>query len=232
MFMRLRACLATLLILAAIPVFSACGGGGSPELDGSGLTPAVQQEVPTLPQSQLPVFPNEQFERDHPASVSATENVQTGSQAIMRQDPGADINGTDLEFDGNAGPTSLWGIWRWTNFQGGLPIRVLLDFDIDAGGEFYVLFSEYGTGRWKLIGPLPEDFANDSRTTCPVGNFVSPGDSTYVAVLTTAGTSMNIHTVTLLADDDLTPPAAPQNLVASDEQPGSVMLDWDDLVDA
>ncbi|MCB1186464.1 fibronectin type III domain-containing protein [bacterium] len=232
MLMRLRACLAALFILLVTSMLAACGGGGgSAELDGTNLPPAVQQEVPSLPQSQLPVFPDELVEREHPAGVSATENVQTGSQAWMMQSPGSSFNGTALELDGNAGPTSLWGMWRWTNFQGGLPIRVLLDFDIDAGGEFYVLLSDYGTGRWKLIGPLPETFANDSRTSYPVGDFVSPGDSTYVGVLTTAGTSMTINTVTLLADDDLTPPNAPENLVASDEQPGSVMLDWDDLTD-
>ncbi|MEZ5339443.1 MAG: fibronectin type III domain-containing protein [bacterium] len=229
MLKRLQACLTILLIFICL---SACGGGSdNHSLDGQNLQPIGNPAAPSLPDSLMPQFPDEQFEREHPAGVSATENTQLGSQAIQMQATGAQINGTALDLLGDSGPTALWGMWRWTNFQGGLPIRVLLDFDIEAGGEFYVLRTNYGTGRWDIVGPLPETFANDSRTSYPVGDFVSPGGSSYVAVLVTAGTDMTINTISLLADDDLTPPAAPENLVATTNDPGSVALDWDDVSD-
>lgn len=230
---RFRACSIALLISMCTCYISACGGGDSTGLTESSnqqtIVPLIQQ--PGLPDALLPAFPDELYEREHPAQVSVLDNVQLGSQVHVPADPGALINGTTLELDGDAGPTAVWGIWRWSNFQNNFPVKLLIDFDIESGGEFYVLRTNYGTGRWEVVGPLPETFSNDGRTTYPGGNYISPGRNTYVAILTTAGTSMTINELNLLSDDDLTPPSIPQNLVATDVQPGSIALDWDDVSD-
>jgi hypothetical protein len=214
-------------------LLTACGGGEHGGLvNTSGqhdIIPVIDQ--PALPDALLPAFPDEQFEREHPAQVSVLDNIQLGSQVFIPAEVGASINGTALELDGNAGSTAMWGMWRWSNFQNNFPVKLLIDFEIDSGGQFYVLRTNYGTGRWEVVGPLPDTFANDGRTTYPGGNYISPGNNTYVAILTTAGTSMTINEVNLLSDDDLTPPSIPQNLVATDVQPGSITLDWDDVAD-
>ena len=227
-----RARLISLMVCACSALLASCGGNTGTALPDSGSlvsTPALQ--APTLPESLFPVFPDAQFEREHPAQVSVMDNKQTGSQVLMTVDPGATVNGSALDLNGDAGPVALWGIWRWSNFQSNYPIKLLIDFSIESGGEFYVLRTNYGTGRWEVVGPLPETFSNDGRTTYPVGDYVSTNNNSYVAILTTAGTDMSINELNLLSDDDLTPPSVPQNLISTDVQPGSISLDWDDVSD-
>ena len=214
----------TLLCLLLV----ACGGTpGQPGVGAEQKT--APAPPPALADALLPQFPDADFEREHPAAVSVFNNLKLGSEALIHSEAGASVNGTSLDLDGDAGPAAVWGIWRWSGFTKYYPIKLLIDFDMAPGGSFYMLRTNYDKGRWEVVGPLPDSFANDGRSNYPVGNYLSPAGNTYVAILATPGNQLTLNSLTLLSDDDLMPPPVPQNLVATDIQPGSVALDWDDV---
>ncbi|MEZ5339444.1 MAG: fibronectin type III domain-containing protein [bacterium] len=218
-------------LLVVLLLSFACSCGASGTLPGS-----PEQAVPMpgeghelLPAGQLPPFPDGFVEREFPATTSDFLNTQTGRQAIAHADPGIVFDGEAMEMVGDSGAPLLYGMWRWGQFSNFYPIKALLDFEIAEGSEFYVLRANYVTGRWNVVGPLGPDFGNDGRLNYPETGYISPEGYCYVAVLVAPDTDMTVHSVTVLSNDDLTPPVIPQNLVADEITPGAVALNWDDV---
>ena len=218
-----------LLVVLLLSFACSCGATGSLPSNPDQSAPMPGEGHELLPAGQLPPFPDGFVEREFPATTSDFFNTQTGRQAIAHADPGIVFDGESMVMVADSGAPLLYGMWRWGPFSNFYPIKALLDFEIAEGSEFYVLRANYSTKRWNIVGPLDSDFANDGRLNYPETGYISPQGYCYVAVLVAPDTDMTVHSVTVLSNDDLTPPTVPQNLVADEITPGAVSLNWDDV---
>jgi len=198
-WMRCAAAVSGSVLVALLS--AGCQGAGSSGFESGG--PPALMAAP----GGSPTFPRQEGQPPPTRIAAQQDNPQTGIDAWSHSAQGFTGNGTAAEMDSSGGKV-VWGIWRWGTFPGGVrPLQVSLDVVVPAGGQFWLLFTDYGNYEWEVQGPLDgtsSTFDFDAGT-----NYVSPAGCVYVAVIVEGGNTLTVNGLNLTADADVDPPAPP-----------------------
>lgn len=209
-----------LWVISALLLAGCQGGRGSTQ-----VIPAPHGEAPTGVFDGAPLMPLE-FPADiTPHVVSAQDNNQLGSEAAFISATGALIDDTTLKLSSTP-DTVAWGMWCWGNFsEGFLPLKLLLDVTPPEGSRFWLLLSNYNEDQWEYQGPLTD--GSHEFTYWRGADYLSPDRYTYAVLLVEGASELDIGQLNLQADQDVTPPAAPQGVEAYPPAATAVTLFWD-----
>ncbi len=196
--------LAVLVAVSAM-LLSACQGSST--LPAQSLPLAVETPVGL---ADLPGLPADNAVPDLQRAVSVQNNIWYGRDAIDISTAGAAVDGPHLALTPEIG-TTAWGMWCWGSFTPGLkPLELVLEAGPDGDSEFWLLLSNYSTGRWEAHGPLSDTIS--SFVYWAGADYLSPTGYTYAVVAAVGDNSLEVFQLNLKADEDVTPPAIPHGV--------------------
>ena len=118
-----------------------------------------------------------------------------------------------------------WAIYAWGAFNDGIvPQELRLQLEPVALDKFWLLLSDYDAGKWEVHGPL--DGSVTSFTFDASVNYLSLTRYTYAALVVADGNGVTLDSITLVCDQDMQAPAAPQNLTCTDLRATQATLAW------
>jgi hypothetical protein len=208
-------------------LFGAAGAGGAVGAGegaaGDGFVGPQQPGAELL--SALPALPGGAGERPGRFVSKQHDNIQYGDEYWDKATPGADVSESRLVLYGPGGEYGAWGVYQWGGFTGGLvPDDVEVDIELPAGMEYWLLLSNYTTGRWEIRGPLTDEL--HSHVYDPHQSYVSPAANTYVGVLVDTRHTALLNKLNLRARRDIDPPAPPRGLRADNIMSHSADISW------
>lgn len=187
--------------------------------------PVPHSTDPPAPVAGAPALPVDLPEDGILRTVTAQQNNQLGSEAYATSSTGALVDDTLLKLSATADSVA-WGMWCWGSFgEGYLPRRLQLDTTPVGDGQFWLLLSNYSTGRWEYEGPLTD--GTHEFTYWTGADYLSPSHYTYAVLLVEGSSELDIQNLNLEADQDITPPGIPQGVDAYPPGATAITLLWD-----
>jgi len=212
--------LLALAVFGAACALAGCQGAGGLTQQELASQPAVEPEAPDV----LPAFPIDEIGPAIPRITADQDNYLLGKDVWDRADSGALIAGNDLGLTSGTGDYT-WGVWRWGVFGTGiLPETLRVECTVGEGNEYWLLLSDYDSAAWEVHGPL--DVEIHAQPYDAGVDYTSPAGYTYAALLVAGGNAVDANRLNLISDEDVTPPAAPLDLVIDDILATSVDLGW------
>lgn len=191
---------------------------------GSASLPAQAQEAQIG--RSLPALPAGDADQPQRAASKEHDNVLYGKEYFDKATPGADVSDTRMVLYGPGSEKGAWAMYQWSGFVAGLlPNSITVDIDIAAGREYWLLLSDYSSGRWKILGPLTSaiyTFDYDSHV-----NYSSPAGNTYAVVMVDRENAALLNKLNLKANKDIDPPAPPSGLRVDNIMSHTADLHWD-----
>ena len=231
-----RTCLLTVIAVFVL-LLNACGGLGA-KLDSAPAVPDGSTSHPSLPDSSFPTQlpqdgqqPWESGERSA-AAINAGSEFTAGRDWYSSSPEGVSENGEAARITSPAGSTA-WGIWR-IPLGGAQPGTLsadvnLLDDGSGVASQYYIGVANYGSGHWDFHGPFSDSHVrlSPAEQIAAGGNFLSSVQNTFICVLASNGSSIDVVGLGLNPFDgaDSTAPAQPTGLTAAPVS-GGLELTW------
>jgi hypothetical protein len=207
---RVRGTLLIFALLLTVLGAASCGTGST------GLPASVElAQRPPVNVNQPGVLPG------------LTALLRDGADTYLRGDGTAAAAGTLLIDSGSGEGNLSYAVYQFaTSPSARYPVQIRCE-TVGGSGDYFIGIANYGTGHWQFGGP------SSGLGTYPIsgsGQYLSPGQSVYVVVLTHSGGSVSVGEVELKASSNQ-PPVAPSGLTAQ-VLSGSVRLTWNASTDA
>lgn len=181
----------TLFGMTGLIVMTGCGRGLF------AATPAASLPDATTRFPGLPALPYGAADTGSTRGVSlAADNVETGSAASSLSTSGSSINGTQLNLAPVTAGSPAWGLWSWGVFGAADSPSQLMTEVASGAGSYWVLLSNYGTGRWEVHGPFT---GSATIAYTAASNYVSPAGGSYAAIVVAGTDSLAVNSLNLQA---------------------------------
>jgi outer membrane protein assembly factor BamB len=225
------------VIALFLPLLGSCGGSGIngfDQLNSSESPIPGQSQLETAFPAELPADALQPWETDEKSvsGIDAGSDFTAGRDWFLGSANGISENGEAARLFSGPGAVS-YGIWRIPlggSQPGTLSADVnLLDDGSGAPSDYYIGLANYGTGRWDWHGPFSDSHVrlSSGEEIASGGNYLSSVQNTFVCVLASNGSSVDVVGLGLNAYDsaDSLAPGQPSGLTAIPVS-GGLELQW------
>lgn len=181
-----------LALMGAAGLVTAAGcGTASMAIDANPDPASLFPGLPGIPQGAADIAGGKRV------SIAA-DNAVNGADAASRAATHTTVAGTALEMEPLAAGAVAWALYSWGTFAAAdTPAQLVTDITSGSAAQFWLLLSNYASGRWEVRGPFTSGAQTLAYTNAV--NYISPAGNTYAAVVVVSGHAVTVNGLNLKA---------------------------------